>query len=157
MRGSWQANNITPALIAAGLPTPDATKWMYEVTPDYGGRLFRDKLLFFSSLRLNRANLAPAGAQYLDGRQGFNNTKTDNYSGRLTWQVTPKNKITVFRDQFVRYQDHFTGRALQDWATVPFVYNTGTQYILPVKWTSTLSNRLLLEAGFQKFGYDNTL
>ena len=63
----------------------------------------------------------------------------------------------MYRDQFWRYQSHFGGTVLQDWATVPEVYGVGTQYLLPIKYTATLTNKLLLEAGWSHWGYDNTI
>src|SRR3989441_7936011 len=155
MSHSWQSNNITPELMAAGLPTPDATRHMFELTPAFGGRIIRDRLWFFASGRLNRIQLAPAGARYADGRPGYNGTRTDNGSGRITWQVNPRNKLTVYRDEAWRYQDHYLGRAGQDWATVPTIWPTGTSSITSVKWTSPVSNRLLLEGGYSAHGYAN--
>jgi hypothetical protein len=157
MHHAWQSDNITPALQARGLPTPDATRHMYEITPAFGGRIIRDRLWFFGSGRLNRALLAPAGARYADGRPGYNDTRADNLSGRITWQATPRNKLTVYHDQAFRYQSHYTGRAGQDWETVPTIFPTGHNFVENVKWTSTATNRLLLEGGYSSHGYKNGL
>jgi hypothetical protein len=168
MNKSFQANNITPALKAAGLPTPTASDYMFDVNPSLGGRIVRNKLWFFVSGRLNHANLLPAGAAYFvpaagniggvpGQQQGVNHTYTDNFSFRATYQITQKNKLTLYRDQFWRYQSHFSGAVLQDWATVPQVYGRGLQYVLPIKYTSTITNKLLLEAGWSHWGYDNTI
>ena len=90
MNHAWQSNNITPELKAKGLPTPDGTRWMFEATPAFGGRIIRDRLWFFGSARINRQLLAPAGATYFaTGEPGYNRTLNDNYSGRVTWQATP--------------------------------------------------------------------
>jgi hypothetical protein len=75
----------------------------------------------------------------------------------VTYQINQANKLTVYRDQFWRYQSHFGGAALMDWAKVPRIYGLGTQYFLPIKYTSTLTNKLLLEAGWSHWGYDNTI
>ena len=168
MTGSWQADNITDELRALGATTPESTEHMYDFNPAFGGPIVRDRLWFFASGRVNHAKLGPAGAsffepdpvtgQLLPGSQpGFNNTATDNISFRLTWQAGQNHKITSYRDQFWRYQSHFLGSATTDWATVPQEYSRGTQYVWPTKWTYTATNRLLIEAGFQYWGYDNTL
>jgi len=168
MTKSWQANNITPALKAALLPTPTASEYMFDINPSAGGRIVRDRLWFFASGRLNHADLLPAGATYFvpapgnlgaapGTKEGVNHTYTDNFSFRLTYQINQKNKLTAYRDQFWRYQSHFSGTSLTDWATVPEIYGLGTQYFLPIKYTSTITNRLLLEAGWSHWGYDNTI
>jgi hypothetical protein len=168
MRGSWQANNIDDDLRRRGLPTPSGSDYMIDFNPSLGGRIVRDKLWFFASGRLNHADLAPAGASFFVPAPGniggvpgperaANQTYTDNFSFRATWQIASNHKFTVYRDQFWRYQSHFALAALQDAATVPEEYGLGTQYVLPMKYTATLSNKLLLEAGFSKWGYDNTI
>ena len=172
MNGPWQADNITDDLRALGATTPTATENMYDFNPSLGGPIVRDRLWFFVSGRLNRGNLHPAGATFFQpdangilrpgdptnpDQKGVNNTATDNISFRITWQASQNNKITTYRDQFWRYQSHFLGSALTDWATSPEEYRRGKQFVWPTKWTSTLTNRLLLEAGFQYWGYDNTL
>ena len=168
MNGSWQADNITQELRDKGLRTPEGTEWMYDMNPGVGGPIVRDKLWFYVSGRLNKAKLAPAGGAFFDpdpatgnlvpgDRQGFNDTATDNISFRVTWQASQNNKIATYRDQWWRYQSHFGGRALQDWATVPRIYNRGEQYIWPTKWTNTASNRVLIEGAFQYYGFDHTI
>ena len=168
MSGSWQADNITDELRNKGLRTPEGTDWMYDLNPGVGGPIARDKVWFYVSGRLNKAKLAPAGGAFFDpdpvtgdlvpgDRQGFNDTATDNISFRVTWQASQNNKLATYRDQWWRYQSHFGGRALQDWATVPRIYNRGEQYIWPTKWTNTASNRVLIEGAFQYYGFDHTI
>ena len=165
---SWQSDNLTPELRLAGLPTPTTADYMFDLNPSLGGRIVRDRLWFFASGRLNHADLLPAGASYFvpapgniggvpGTEQGVNETYTDNFSFRVTYQINQRNKLTVYRDQFWRYQSHFGGSVLQDWATVPETYGVGTQYLLPIKYTATLTNKLLLEAGWSHWGYDNTI
>lgn len=89
MHHTWQSNNITPELIAQGLPTPDGTRYMYELTPAFGGRIIRDRLWFFGSVRVERKLLAPAGATFFaTAEPGYNRVRGDNVSGRLTWQAS---------------------------------------------------------------------
>ena len=165
---SWQGNNITPELEAAGLGTPSGTEYMYDINPAYGGPIVRDKLWFFTSGRINEAKLAPAGATHFERdpvtgqlgpgtQQGFNETMTNNYSFRFTLQASTNNKIATYRDQWWRGQSHFRGTHLQDWSTVPKDYNPGWQFIWPTKWTYTATNRLLIEAGFSRYHHNATL
>ena len=154
MHHNWQSNNITPELQARGLPTPDRTQWMYEVNPAFGGRIIRDRLWFFGSARIYRQLVAPAGATYFaTGEPGYNRHLDDNFSGRVTWQASARNKIAAYHDRAILYQSHYPSGAGQDWATVPSVFPRGWQFVQNVKWTSTATNRLLLEAGYSAFGY----
>ncbi|MEQ1898438.1 MAG: TonB-dependent receptor [Vicinamibacterales bacterium] len=173
LNSAWQKNNLTPELLAGGttpmgrrqpVRTPDGTRYAYDVNPSVGGPIVANRLWYFSSGRINRAQLAPAGATYFERnpttgvlapgtKPGYNDTAVDNISLRVTWQVNGEHKLAVYRDQYFRYQSHLGGNATQDWATVPTVYVRGTQYLLPVKWTMVATNRLLFEAGVQRSGY----
>ena len=149
---SWQSNNITPDLLRRGLSAPDATDYMYEVNPAFGGPISADKLWFFGSGRLFRINLKPAGAHYADGSQGFNFATADSASLRLTWQASPRNKIVAMYDRSYKGETHISrlpevGPRGMDWATAPTTYTPGVRYYSVVKWTSPINNRLLVEGG----------
>ncbi len=68
---------------------------------------------------------------------------------RLTWQMTPKNKFTAYYDRYPKFKGHEMGAltdpetaaARRDWRHA--IYYTGQ-----VKYTSTVTSRLLLEAGY---------
>ena len=68
---------------------------------------------------------------------------------RLTWQMTPKNKLTAYYDRYPKFKGHEMGAltdpetaaARRDWRHA--IYYTGQ-----VKYTSTVTSRLLLEAGY---------
>ena len=161
-RGAWQSNNLRPEFLARGVRTPDATEKMLEITPAFGGPILRDKLWFFGSYRYNHYTRAPGGARYTDGRQGFDYPTVDSGSGRLTWQATRRNKITAFYDRVWRERTHVEastevppsgidwGRATYYWAP------TSLYYYAVAKWTSTLTNRWLLETGFAPTQFTNS-
>ena len=71
-----------------------------------------------------------------------------NYTARLTWQLNPRNKITGYMDscEDKRLGHEFTSGI--DVATASWSAGCRYQrYTRAVKWTSTVSNNLLLEAG----------
>ena len=68
---------------------------------------------------------------------------------RLTWQMTPKNKITAYYDRYPKFKGHEMGAF-----TDP---ETGSRrrepqhalyYTAQAKWTSTVTSRLLVETGY---------
>ena len=168
MTSRWQSNNITPELRSRGLSTPDRTEYLIETAPAFGGPIVKDKLWFFTSpYRVLRVKLAPAGAHYSDGSQGFNSTRTDSASVRLTWQATQKHKATFYYDRAWKGQSNVNtansgptgeyGPGGIDWGTSTYVWEPIPYFLGYGKLTSTLTNRLLLEAGMSFQGYDSRI
>jgi hypothetical protein len=116
----------------------------------------KDRLWFFGSAKYFDYNAHPAGAHYFaTGAPGYTENKLNNLSGRLTWQATQKNKFTAFIDKNFKTQVNtavFTLGAGNtpnvDWATAVSDNNPSNNQMGYVKWTSTASQRLLLEAGW---------
>jgi hypothetical protein len=151
----WQANNITPELKAHGLPTPDSLKYLVDINPSFGGPIVKDKFWFFLSGRYTEVQVAPAGAHYFStGAEGVTTNDLHNLSGRLTWQPTQRNKFTAYIDKAFKSQDHtttFTDGAANtpgvDWGTATSTYHPSNYQVGYGKWTSPLTNKLLLETG----------
>jgi hypothetical protein len=109
--GSMQGSNYTDALKNAGLRTPSQLLKVWEVNPMGGGPISRDRLWFYLTYRENYAeNTIPNMWFNRNGgdptkwlvdfdlnRQAFNDNRTRTYIGRVTWQVSPRNKIN-FQD-----------------------------------------------------------
>jgi len=112
-----------------------------------GGRIIENKLWFFASYR-NFGIYAPvAETFYSDGTQGISDEDQQNYLARLTWQASPRNKVSAYYDRIYRFRGHSMG-AGDDPATAAVKWTTPTTYDAVAKWTSTVSNRLLFELGF---------
>jgi hypothetical protein len=146
-------------------PTP-LTK-IYDVNGAVGGPIIKDRLWYFATARTqgstrvnaNQFENANAGdptkwlyAPVLD-KPGFSDRTWENISGRLTWQMTPRNKIGGYWDeQWVcrKCEGNTIG------ITTPPVVSpeaNGPNPTLPLRvpqvtWTSPVTNRLLLDAGF---------
>ena len=147
--GSWQANNVTPELAARGLKQGSKVDLITDVNAAIGGPIKRDRLWFFATWRRIATNSIIANNFYKDGRPGIEDQWIQNQMVRLTWQVSPKNKLTAYHDRYPKWKGHEMG-ALTDPETAArrrdpkhALYYTGQ-----AKWTSTLTNRLLLEAGY---------
>jgi len=145
--GSFQTDNLTQELTDRGLKTPDAVDLIYDTNASLGGPLKRDRLWFFGSYRNVGNNNIVANSFYPDGSPGIYDQRVRNYTLRLTWQVSPRNKITAYDD----YQ----------WKYVGHLYTSGTDVLLAaarrppvlkytdaIKWTSTVSNKLVFDVGW---------
>ena len=76
-------------------------------------------------------------------------------AGRISWQVSGKDKISVYHDEQNKYRNHW-GIA----ATIPpeaaGVQVTPTSRVNVSKWTRTHTNKLLLEGGFGYYNQEYT-
>jgi hypothetical protein len=145
--GSFQTNNLTKDLLDRGLRTPDAVDMIYDVNASVGGPIKRDRLWFFGSHRNVGNNNIVANSQYPDGSPGIYDQRVRNYTLRLTWQINEKNKLTAYDDFQTKYVGHlFTSGAEVQFASArrPPVL----KYTDAIKWTSTVSTKLVFDAGF---------
>ncbi len=139
-----EADNVNPRLEALGVSRPARAR-LYDVNGSFGGPVLRDRLRFFTSARRNAADFGVGYRGALQGEAGENSLASAN--GRLTWQVTPRHKLSVMLDKARkrRFGQHGPGvdlgTAASTW-TSPH-YDTGTP-----KWTGAPGDRLLAEFGF---------
>jgi hypothetical protein len=144
---SLQGSNLSDDLKAAGLTSTDKIDRIWDSNFSQGGRIVRDRLWFFGSVRSFGIWAPVAETFYADGTQGVSDEDQQNYLARLTWQVTPKNKFAAYYDRIYRFRGHSMG-AGDDPATAAIKWTTPTTYDSMAKWTSTVTNRLLFELGF---------
>ena len=156
--GSFQSNNFSADLEAAGLSTPNQLNRVYDVNASFGGPLVKNRLWFFGSMRWQEASSYYAGAYA--NKNGGDLTKwtyepdftkrgedklTINPSGsvRLTWQATPKNKIGFSADpqnrHWIRAIANASPEEYSDWT---FQHQSFTT----VTWSAPITSRLLLDA-----------
>ena len=106
---SMQGSNYTEALRTAGLRSPQELKKVFDFNPMGGGRIVRDKLWFYLTYReVTAENTVPgmffnknAGnptkwlVDFDTNRPAFVDSVTRNAIARLTWQVSPRNKVAM--------------------------------------------------------------
>ena len=147
--GEWQASNLTERHVARGLAAGNATDRIIDLTGSFGGPIMRDNLWFFTSARYFSVNNFIANTTFDDGSQGIDDQYIKSAMARLTWQVSPRNKISAYFDEIDKYRGHDM-QSLEDPETAALqwfspAYNTGS-----IKWTSTVSSRMLLESGYSR-------
>jgi hypothetical protein len=161
-----QADN-TEGIEGIAAPTP-LTK-IYDLNGAIGGPILRDKLWYFATARTQgstrvNANMFynlnagdPTKWLYAGGpgisEPGFSDRTWDNISGRITWQVSPRNKFGAYWDeQWVcrNCQGATIGITTPPVASPEAI---GPGQTLPLRvpqvtWSSPITNRLLFDAGF---------
>ena len=146
--GSLQGSNVTPELRARGLRSPDAVNRIYDVNPYMGGPIKRDTLWFFGSYRRAGNENIVANSFYPDGSPGIYDQLVTNYTLRLTWQATPRNKFTAYDDYQQKFIGHDFRLRTDDVATGTSRREPVLKYTAAAKWTSPVTNRLLLDAAW---------
>jgi carboxypeptidase family protein len=162
---SMQGNNFTDELKNRGLSTPNTLQRYVDLNPSFGGPIRRDAIWFHATIRYNRAtNFAPifynknAGNPNAwtyepdTGRDAAVNDGTfKGGNARITWQATPKHKLSVAYD----YQNNCQCPRSLTAEIAPESNIRNHAFLSPkdftfVDWTAPLTNRLLFEAGFSK-------
>jgi len=187
--GSWaQGNNVDAALKAQGVTEAAGLIKLWDVSGAIGGPIKRDKLWFFANVRDfgNHTDIAggfanafagdPSHWDYApaDGNGGRalikarTATSKTVASGRLTSQLTPRNKVSFYYDYQwdcdqggMNKTDGCRPRG-DNWVPgtvfgAAFSPEANTNYwdareiISEVTWSSPVTNKLLLEAGYATF------
>ncbi|HEY6509189.1 MAG TPA: carboxypeptidase regulatory-like domain-containing protein, partial [Vicinamibacterales bacterium] len=167
--GAMQGGNFDQELVAAGLREAGKLKKMWDLNGAFGGPIKKDKLWFFATTRYQGTQRYVAGMYYNlnagnpnawtyspdQSRQAISDGVWDNTAARVTWQASLRNKIGFFWDEQDMCRNCWGGGT----ATVSPEAQDGSQNInwmraYQVSYTSPISNRLLLEAGFGATAFD---
>jgi len=144
--GSWQDTNVTRHL-SNGLRTGNAIDRIIDATFAQGGPIVKDKLWFFTTARYFSVNNFIANTFFDDGSKGVDDQHIRSGLLRLTWQVSPRNKLSAYWDEIDKYRGHDM-QSLDDPETAALQWFSPAYHTAQVKWTSTVSSRLLLEGGW---------
>src|SRR5437016_3891167 len=139
--GKWEAGNVTPDLIARNLKQANRLGHTLDFNPWVSGPIKRDKLWFFGSFRYQElqsyaASTAQGGGYGTIGGHILNDT------GRVTWQASSKNKISAHAEYIGR------PHPIEAIGDPGGNLRLDSKYRLAfAKWSSPVTNKLLLEAG----------
>jgi len=164
-----QANNFTDELKARGATQPTPVFHVYDVNVAAGGPIVKDKLWYYISVREQGQRQNTLNVYYNQnagdvtkwtyvpdlGRPAFSDRTWENYTPRITWQASRRNKFSfVWDEQPVCRKcsgtTSLTGSPNFIFPTSPEADGHGEfspQRVQQARWTSAVTNRLLLEAG----------
>ena len=160
---SLQTDNVSDELAEELLFEVNKLKELWTINPSIGGPIVRDKLWFFGSYTRNVADsfiafqkdLDPNAMFFLAGPDHvFDDQNTHDAAVRLTWQATDNNKVQFYYNKSTICHCHFIiGTAVQSINIMDSGSPASTfdSQLFSATWTSTLSNRLLFEAGYSRF------
>ena len=104
--GDWQSSNLTDRHKAKGLTVGNAIDRIADYNASIGGPIKKDKLWVFTSARYFSVNNFIANTYMEDGSQGLDDQYIQSAMARLTWQVSPRNKISGYFDEIDKYRGH---------------------------------------------------
>ena len=163
--GGLESGNISDALVARNLRPAQigGLKKYYDVAVAMGGPVKRDRVWFFGSFRSGDNQQTQQG-NYFNAKQGTlfyqadtsRSANTDqwskDYTGRVTWQATQKNKIVVAASAQPNCNCFFN--LLNPTGGIPWAPEVSAQHRYNpqvntnVSWRSPVTDRLLFETGF---------
>jgi hypothetical protein len=156
-----QSDNLSDFLQASGVRTLDKIGLYLDTDATIGGPVARDKLWYFVSGRAFTVNKpisntfhVPAGQTYancVNGvvacEQGVDDQTINSVLGRVTWQVSPRNKLSVYADKIWKNRSAAMNPG-DDPDTSSVVWTSPLYLTNTAKWTSPVSNKLLVEGGY---------
>jgi hypothetical protein len=123
---------------ATGLATGNPITKQYDFNASLGGPILKDKLWFFVSYRDNNQFKTILG---MPGEEAQSQLK--NFTGKLTFQLNPKNQIIAFANQRTKLQP------LRDLSlTTPpeaAYWQSSKNRPMKLEWTSVLSDKAFLD------------
>jgi hypothetical protein len=146
-----------PAKVLQANPnfTPSAQLLKYvDESVGLGGPIVRDHLWFAVSGELKRLNQLRVGAYNADGTQGLDDNTQFNRSWKFSWQATPRNQIHYlhqFNNRVNLHRANTLGQVTQFYESRAMLVQDLESPIDQVKWTSTLSSRLLADVSASRY------
>ncbi|HXD75855.1 MAG TPA: TonB-dependent receptor [Vicinamibacterales bacterium] len=161
-----ESDNLTQALRDQGLQAATPTNKVYDLNGSIGGPLRKDKIWYFANARTQGSTKIIANIFYNNNagdatkwtyspnlsQPEYTDRTWENGDVRITWQITPRNKLSGFWDeQVVCRACEGTTYGITDPARISPEAGGLSQYkplrVTQLSWSSPATSRLLFEAG----------
>jgi Carboxypeptidase regulatory-like domain len=160
------SDNLTPELREQGVAAATPLSYLYDLTGTVGGPIRKDRAWFFVTAHSGGSRRDVANVYYnLNAndpsrwlyapdlsRPEYSDRTFENASGRITWQITPRNKVSGFWDAQSlcrRCTGATPGLAEPARVSPEAVGVLGRPlHVSQVTWSSPVNNKVLVEAGF---------
>jgi hypothetical protein len=152
--GNWQSDNVDDAMRAQNFTRANGIAHIQNFNGSMGGPIWRDKLWFFVSARhISTDELVANVDEYVTAPDGTLVRSTlDQYIrdvlGRVTWQISQKNKLAVFFERTWKRKGKDFAFGTDPRAGTQRDPNRAHYGVGQGKFTSTLTSKILFEAGY---------
>ncbi len=170
-----QSDNLTPALQQQGVTAASPLSKVYDVSGTIGGPIARDRVWYFATAHrggsttdstnvyynLNAGDPAKWSYAPDTSRRAYSDRLFENASARVTWQMTGRQKVSVFWDEqsLCRTCTGATPSGVDPPRASPEAVGVFGRplRVTQATWSAALSNRLLVDAGYggSHFGWGN--
>jgi hypothetical protein len=170
-----QSDNLTAALKNQGVMAASPLSKVYDVFGTIGGPIARDRVWYFVAAHRGGSTTESTNVYYNlnagdptkwsyapdSSRRAYSDRLFENASARVTWQMTRRNKVSVFWDEqaVCRTCTGATVAGIDPPRVSPEAVGVFGRplRVAQATWSAPLSNRLLVEAGFggTSFGFGN--
>jgi hypothetical protein len=153
-----QSDNLDQDLIGQGVTSADSLDKIYDSSFAFGGPIKRDELWFWTAHRYWGYQIFRTGVFYERNpfdfvydpdltRPGTDSQWNTSNDLRLTWQMSPKNKLSAYYNLAPRQTDHWiVSNTRQPEASN--LQNVNQNHFETVTFKSTLNSKMLLDLGF---------
>jgi hypothetical protein len=152
--GNWQSDNVDDYLRSQNITSANKILHIQNFNASLGGPVAKDRLWFFIAARhVSTDTLVPNTPEYIvTPKNEFLRTVQDTYVrdglARLTWQINPRNKLSSFFQRIWKRKGGDFTFGTDPRASTFRDPRTGHYALGNIKYTNTLTSRILIEGGY---------
>src|SRR5438876_9820829 len=152
--GNWQSSNIDAYLKSQNITSANGISHIQNFNGSLGGPLRKDRLWFFLAARHVSTDTTVANTpEYIIAPNGdFVRSVLDTYVrdalARATWQINQNNKVASFFQRIFKRKGHDFTFGTDPRAATFRDPHTGHYALGNIKYTNTLTSKILVEGGY---------